>query len=770
MKETGSGTEPLTDTEIKALPYLARILSGKVTFINLSSDQPFTVDTRRKETRTHEKSGISEPSDIYTTKNSLTYVELEGDPEYGRTLKASVDPGVQNDPMLTFRWYRDNELITLADDDGMEIPVSGNKYTIRGADVGHMIRVVAVQEFNSGGQIVKEDTAGPAKKPDNHAVPDPVDAIPAPTTLKVKSPVDANSGGLYEYSRDLVNWQADILFDGLEEETDYTLYARFAETETSAASRPSEPATFRTTKVLLKTAGILGDAVYGEKLEMEFTPQDANDVTWQWFRDIGGEASEPIVDEEGNPCTESSYILTEKDIGSLIYVVVTQARRDNDPVIREAVVGPVQKAPQDAPEKPEADTTEVTLEVTAPLNGDGTEREYEYRINGRDWQDGTLFEDLNPDTDYIVFVRVKETPTHAASDSVSEIFRTKKMITEAYETFQDTEGKWSEPKQPSEKVYDAYTVPAREGFTAAGYSLDTYTESEEERSEAAEDEEIPLTQGTRRLYVYYTRNAYTLTFLDGETVLAESTLPYGAAVPVPEAPAKKGYDFGRWNPEVPETMPAEDLVIRAVWKEGTVSAELILGDGVPVIILKDLTAEEILKIAGPEAAALRKEGASVTLIIEINNINSTVPDGDKKLVTDTLKKKDPDASVLQYLDISVYLVVGGGERVKLTDLNGQKLTFTLAVPEKDRNTKKTITRTFYILRVHGEKVDNLRTTTDNNLKFSSGLFSTYAVAKSDRENGAKTADESHLELWIALMALLVAGFVTFNILRRRKNR
>lgn len=104
----------------------------------------------------------------------------------------------------------------------------------------------------------------------------------------------------------------------------------------------------------------------------------------------------------------------------------------------------------------------------------------------------------------------------------------------------------------------------------------------------------------------------------------------------------------------------------------------------------------------------------------------------------------------------------------VTDLNGHNLT--LEVPAKDRNTKKTITRTFYIVRVHGKKADILSTTTANSQTFQSSLFSTYATAKSDKENGAKTSDESHLELWIGLMALLVAGFVIFNLTRRRKHR
>lgn len=561
-KDTGDGMTELTAEEIKALPYAARVLSGEITFINLSPDQPYAVVARKMETDEYEKSDVSEASEVYTTKNNLTYVELQGEPEYGQTLTAAVDPGVRNDPMLSFRWYRDDELITLPDADGNPVPVSGNRYTIRSDDAGHMIRVVATQDFNSGRRIVKEDTAGPARKLDNDAIPDKVDATTTPTTLKVKSPVDANGGGLYEYSMDLVNWQTDILFEGLEEETDYTVYARYAATESHDASRPSEPATFRTTKVLLKTVSIDGEAVYGEQLDMLIEPADARGVTWQWFRD-----GEPITNEEGDPWTETFYVLTEADIGCLISVVATQPRRDNDPVIREAVVGPVQKAKQDAPENLEADVLDYSLEVTEPLNGDGTGHEYEYRINGGNWQDSPLFEGLTPNTYYIVYARVKETPTHFPSLPISRIYRTKPIMTEVYEVCQDTEGKWNEPEAYSEKVIETYTIPSKEGFTAAGYSYE-YTAAEEERIEGTEAETIRLGNDTRKLYIYYARNIYRIAFMDGDTLLAEKELYYGAKITAPANPTKTGYLFSKWNPAVPETMPAapkEGLIIQAVW-------------------------------------------------------------------------------------------------------------------------------------------------------------------------------------------------------------
>ena len=113
-----------------------------------------------------------------------------------------------------------------------------------------------------------------------------------------------------------------------------------------------------------------------------------------------------------------------------------------------------------------------------------------------------------------------------------------------------TDGTYGDPT--SEKLTGTtgstatYAPEAREGFTVADESVLSGT--------IAAD-------GSLVLKVYYSRNKYTLT-VDG----VASEVYYGAAVPVAE-PSKEHYTFAGWEPELPDTMPANDVTVVSKWTE-----------------------------------------------------------------------------------------------------------------------------------------------------------------------------------------------------------
>ena len=68
------------------------------------------------------------------------------------------------------------------------------------------------------------------------------------------------------------------------------------------------------------------------------------------------------------------------------------------------------------------------------------------------------------------------------------------------------------------------------------------------------------------LYPVWNANQYTITFdTDGGTPVDSITQDYGTAIIAPANPSKPGYTFTGWNPELPATMPAENLTVTAQW-------------------------------------------------------------------------------------------------------------------------------------------------------------------------------------------------------------
>ena len=60
---------------------------------------------------------------------------------------------------------------------------------------------------------------------------------------------------------------------------------------------------------------------------------------------------------------------------------------------------------------------------------------------------------------------------------------------------------------------------------------------------------------------------YTITFdTDGGSAVAPITEDYGTAITKPSDPTKPGYTFLKWDTEIPGTMPANNMTIKAIWE------------------------------------------------------------------------------------------------------------------------------------------------------------------------------------------------------------
>lgn len=62
-------------------------------------------------------------------------------------------------------------------------------------------------------------------------------------------------------------------------------------------------------------------------------------------------------------------------------------------------------------------------------------------------------------------------------------------------------------------------------------------------------------------------SSYTITFdSDGGSFVSDITLVEGTDITPPDDPTKDGFTFDGWEPELPATMPAENITVTAKWK------------------------------------------------------------------------------------------------------------------------------------------------------------------------------------------------------------
>ena len=107
------------------------------------------------------------------------------------------------------------------------------------------------------------------------------------------------------------------------------------------------------------------------------------------------------------------------------------------------------------------------------------------------------------------------------------------------------------------------------------------------------DKEIPETMPAENITVkaQWEINQYTIAFdTNGGSEIAPITQDYGTEITAPDTPTRKGYTFKGWDKEIPETMPAENITITARWKDTEKpTGEIIIGTNKWNEFLNELT-------------------------------------------------------------------------------------------------------------------------------------------------------------------------------------
>lgn len=162
------------------------------------------------------------------------------------------------------------------------------------------------------------------------------------------------------------------------------------------------------TPLLIGEVKIEGEPVFGQTLtavtDLGSTPSipDLGELSYQWRRDT--------TDIEG--AVFQTYTLSELDIEETICVQITAENCVG--AVSSPFVGPVKKAEQAMPEAPQMESNTETSITLVAVEG------CEYKMDGGEWQEFPVFEDLTPNTSYTFTQRKMETRSHYASPTSPE--------------------------------------------------------------------------------------------------------------------------------------------------------------------------------------------------------------------------------------------------------------------------------------------------------------------------------------------------------------
>lgn len=164
----------------------------------------------------------------------------------------------------------------------------------------------------------------------------------------------------------------------------------------------------------------------------------------------------------------------------------------------------------------------------------------------------------------------------------------------------------------------------------------------------------PLTKDSKvkngdTVYVKWTINKYTVTFMDGEKVLETFTnVPHGSAVTAPEVPEKDGKTFVGWDKKFDNV--TSDLTINAVYDVDTFT--VTFKDGEKVLETQTVeyeaaaTAPDTARLSPPEGMHFAKwdkdfskvtEDMEVFAVYELNEYTVIFKNGDTTIKTETVK-------------------------------------------------------------------------------------------------------------------------------------
>ena len=248
----------------------------------------------------------------------------------------------------------------------------------------------------------------------------------------------------------------------------------------------------------------------------------------------------------------------------------------------------------------------------------------------------------------------------------------------------------------------------------------------------------PLTKDSKvkngdTVYVKWTINKYTVTFMDGEKVLATFTnVTHGDTVTAPEVPKKDGKTFSKWDKDFSKV--TSDLTINAVYDVDTFT--VTFKDGEKVLETQTVeyeaaaTAPDTARLSPPEGMHFAKwdkdfskvtESIEVSAVYELNEYTVIFKNGETTLKTEMVKHGFA-ATAPNVYDTATKKFVGW-------DKSFDNVTSDLIVNAKFETKKFTLTfinfdgTTVYTAEVeYGASIDSHFETADNDATYDATIL------------------------------------------------
>ncbi len=198
--------------------------------------------------------------------------------------------------------------------------------------------------------------------------------------------------------------------------------------------------------------------------------------------------------------------------------------------------------------------------------------------------------------------------------------------------------------------------PTREGYTFAGW-----------------DVEIPETMPAKDMLITakWKINPYTITFdTDGGTEIPYITADYGTTITKPAKPTREGYTFAGWDVEIPEIMPAKDMLITAMWDINQYTITFDTDGGTEIL---SITADYGTRITKPEDAPTKEGYVFAGWDVEIPE---TMPAEDMTIAAKwDLIKFTIDYDLSNMITVDNQNIIGEVEKVTVSGIDVSVLSY-----------------------------------------------------------------------------------------------